>query len=112
VTLAAAILFRFPSDFRTGVCSIVPVAAIALIVRSLFVGKLVSTLLFFGVLDIFTAFHRTQFSHLLISVLDMATLALFVASPIILGKSTSPSVLKHSIRKVVIPTSRQDDRSS
>jgi hypothetical protein len=42
----------------------------------------------------FTPFHRTQFSHLLISVLDMATLALLAASPIILGKSTSPLVLK------------------
>jgi hypothetical protein len=88
VTLAAAVLFHSPSDFRTGVCIIVSVAATTLAVRSLFTGKLVWALLFLGVLGVFTPFQRTRSSLLLISVLDMATLALFAASPIILGKST------------------------
>jgi hypothetical protein len=103
VTLAAAVLFHSPSDFRMGLCITVSVAATTLAVRSLFTGKLVWTLLFLGVLGVvFTPFHRTQFSHLLISILDMAALALLAASPLILGKSTSPLVLKHPTKKVVI----------
>jgi hypothetical protein len=43
-----------------------------------------------------------QFSHLVISILDMATLALLAASPMILGKSTSPFVLKHAKENVVL----------
>jgi hypothetical protein len=81
-SLTAAVLFRSPSDFRIGVCIIVSAAATPLAVRSLFTDKLVWTLLFLGVLGIFTPFHRTQFSHLLISIIDMATLALLAASPI------------------------------
>jgi hypothetical protein len=94
-TLAAAVLFRSPSDFRMGVCIIVSVAAATVVVRSLFTGRFVWTLLFLGVLGVFTPFHRMQFSHLVICILDMATLALLAASPIIFGKSTGPFVLKH-----------------
>jgi hypothetical protein len=93
-TLAVAILFRFPSDFRMGVCIIVSVAAATVVFQSLFTGKFVWTLLFVGVLGVFTPFHRTQFSYFVISILDMATLALLAASPIMLAKSTSPFVLK------------------
>ncbi len=103
VTLAAAILFRFPSDFRMVVCIIVSVSAITLAGRSLFTGKLVLALLFLGVVGVFTPFHRNQFSLLLNYILDMATLALFAASPIILAKSTSPLVPTHPARSVVIP---------
>jgi hypothetical protein len=102
VTLGAAVLFRSPSDFRMGVCIVVSVAAATLAVRSLFTRKFVWTLLFVGVLSVFTPFHRTQFSHLVISILDMATLALLAASPIILGKPTSPFVFKHPKGNVVI----------
>jgi hypothetical protein len=87
--LAAAVLFRSPSDFRVAVCIIVSVAATTLAGRSIFTGKLVWTLFFLGVLGVFAPFHRTQFSHLIISILDMATLALFAASPIILGKPSA-----------------------
>jgi hypothetical protein len=52
------------------------------------------------VLGVFTPLHRMQFSHLLISILDMATLALLAASQIILGKSTGPLVLKHPTGKL------------
>ena len=93
-TLAASVLFRSPSDFRMGMCIIVSLAAATVVVHSLFSGKFVWALLFMGVLGIFTPFHRTQFSHLVTSILDMATLALFAASPIILGKSSS-LVFKH-----------------
>jgi hypothetical protein len=101
LTLAAAILFRSPSDFRMEVCLIVSVAAITLAVRSVFTGKLVWTLLFLGVVGVFAPLHRTQFSHLIISILDMMTLALFAASPIILGKSTGPLLLKHPQEKLI-----------
>jgi hypothetical protein len=99
-TLAAAVLYRSPADFRLGVCIIVSVAAATLAVRSLFTGKLVWTLLFLGVLGVFTPFHRAQSSHLLISILDMATLALLAASPIILGKSARRWALKHPTGKL------------
>jgi hypothetical protein len=102
LTLAAAVLFRSPSDFRMSVCIIVSVAAAMVVVRSLFTGKFVWTLPFLGVLGVFTPFHQMQFSHLVISILDMATLALLAASPMILGKSTSPFVLKHAKENVVL----------
>jgi predicted membrane channel-forming protein YqfA (hemolysin III family) len=100
VTLAAAVLFRSPPDFRTGLCVIVSLAAAAVVVRSLFTGKFVWTLPFLGVLGIFTPFHRAQFSHFVISILDMATLALLAVSPIIFEKSTRPLMLKHPATKV------------
>jgi len=102
VTLAAAVLFHPPSDFRMAVCIIVSVAAATVVDRSLFTGKFLWTLLFLGVLGIFTPFHRTQFSYLVISILDMATLMLLAASPMILGRSTSHGALKPSIRKLEI----------
>ncbi len=101
-TLAAAVLFRSPPDFRMGLCIIVSVAAITLAVRSLFIGKLVGTLLFLAVLSVFTPFRRTQFSHSIISIIDMATLALFAVSPILLRKPTSQSVLKDPKDNVAI----------
>ena len=93
VTLAVAILFRSPTDFRMSVCIIVSVAATVLAARSLFTGKFTWTLLFVAVLGAFTPFHRMEFSHVVISVLDMATLALFAASPIILRRSAHAMAL-------------------
>jgi len=63
-------------------------------------ARLVWTLLFFAVVGIFTALHPNQFSHLLISILDVATLALLAASPIILGKPTRPFVL-HTLTELL-----------
>jgi hypothetical protein len=103
ITLAAAILFRFPADFRMMVCIIISVAATALAARSLFTGKLILALLFLGVVGAFTPFHRNQFSLLLTYILDMATLALFAASPIILGKSAAPLAHKRTSQSVVNP---------
>jgi len=100
--LAGAVLFRSPSDFRMSVCIMVSVAATAVVVRSFFTGKFVWALLFVGVLGVFTPLHRTQYSHLIISILDMVTLALLAASPIILGKSTGPLVLKPAKESIAI----------
>ena len=94
VTLAAAVLLRSPSDLRMGVCVVVSVTAITLAFRSLFTGKLLWALLFGSVLGLFTPFHQTQYSHFIVSILDMATLALFAASPILLGKSARALLLK------------------
>jgi hypothetical protein len=83
VTLAAAILFRSPSDFMMGVFIIVSVAAPTLAVRSPLTGKFVWTRLFLRVLGVFTSFQRAQLSHF-ISIFEMAPLAFFAALPIIL----------------------------
>ena len=83
-------------------CIIVSVAAVTIVIRSMVHGKLVWALPFLGVLAVFTPFHQTQFSYLISSILDMATLALLAASPIILGKSSSHGGLKHPVTKVVI----------
>jgi hypothetical protein len=91
-TLAAAVLFRSSTDYRMAVCIIVSVATTTLAVRSLLIGKLVWALLFLGVLGIFTPFQRGQFSHVLISIFDLATLALFAVSPMLLRKSFMPRV--------------------
>jgi hypothetical protein len=87
--LAGAVLFRPSFDYRTAVCVVVSVATTTLAVRSLFTGKIAWAVVFVGVLGVFTPFQRLQFSsQLLLSVLDMATMALFAASPLIFRKST------------------------
>ena len=88
LALAAAVLFSSPSDYRMALCITVSVAATTVALRSLFSGKLVGAVLFVGVLGIFTPFLLSPFSHVLRSILDMATLALFAASPLMLRKST------------------------
>jgi hypothetical protein len=93
VTLAAAVLFQSPSGYRVGVCIIVSVAATTIAVRGLFSGKLAWALLFLGVVGIFTPFQLSQFPHVLIAILDMATLALFAASPMILESFIRPVVV-------------------
>ena len=92
VALAGAVLFRFPSDYRVAVCAIVSVTAIALAVRSLFTGKLAWTVLFLGILGIFTPLQPRWDSHIFISVFDMVTLVVFAASPIIFRRSMRPVV--------------------
>jgi hypothetical protein len=87
--LALAVLFRSSaSDHRIVLCIIVSAAATTVIVRCLFNGKLVWTLPFLGVLGLFTPFQVGRFSHPLISILDMASMVLFAASPMILREST------------------------
>jgi hypothetical protein len=88
VTLALAVLFRSPADYRMWVCIIVCLAAAALVVRCLLTGKFMLALLFLAILGIFTPFQVGRLSHERISLLDMASLALFAASPLVLKKST------------------------
>lgn len=98
--LAITVLFRLSSDSRMAVCILVSVATITLALRSLLTGKIVWALLFLSVLGVFTPFQRPQFSNLLISVLDMATLALFAASPMILRKPIRPVVVNVPLEKL------------
>ena len=69
-------------------------------VRAVLTGRFASALLFASVLGLFRLFHPTQFSYVRTSILDMATLALFAASPIIFGKSAGPLALKHPTGKL------------
>jgi len=82
------------------VCIIVSLAASAVSVRAVLTGKFVSALLFASVLGIFTPFHPTQFSYVRTVVVDMATLALFAAAPIIFRKSAGALALKHPTGKL------------
>jgi hypothetical protein len=94
------VLFRYPLDYRTPVCIIVSLAAVTFCVRAFLAGKFVSGLLFVSVLGFFTPFHPTHLSHVSTSIVDMATLALFAASPIIFGKSAGPLALKQPAGKL------------
>jgi hypothetical protein len=89
VTLALAVWFRSPSDYRMTVCIIVSVAALTVVLRCLFTQRIVWALPFLGILGIFTPFQISRFSHQLISIVDIASLALFAASPMILRESTT-----------------------
>jgi hypothetical protein len=85
--LSLAVLYRSPTDYRMAVCVIVCVAATTLVVRCLFVGKILWALPFLGILGMFTPFQVGRFSHPLISIVDMMSLALFAISPMILRRS-------------------------
>ena len=100
LALAASVLFRYSMDYRTPVCIIVSLAAGTFSVRALLTGKFVWAFLFASVLALFTPFHPTQFSYVRTSILDMAMLALFAASPIIFRKSAGPLALVHPSRKL------------
>jgi hypothetical protein len=88
--LAAAVLFRFSPGNRMPVCIVVCVATILLAVRSVLNGKFVWALLFLGLLGVFTPFRSNQFSQVIVSLFDLATLALFAVSPLLLRKSVIP----------------------
>lgn len=86
-TLAMAVLWRSSPDYRMPVCLVVSAGSIFLAVRSFSRGKFILGLLFLGTLGVFTPFRSGQFSHALVPILDMATLALFAASPFLITKS-------------------------
>lgn len=92
--LAGSVLFPSSRDYRTPVCIIVCVAALMLALRSLLMSNAMWALLFLSVVGIFTPLRSEQFSHLFVSVFDLATLALFAVSPRILRACTDqvPSV--------------------
>ncbi len=89
LTLATAVLFRSPAEYRVLVCIIVSLATVTLAARTLASRKPVWTLLFLAILCIFTPFQIGRFSHGFISVVDMASLALFAVWPMILRNSTT-----------------------
>jgi hypothetical protein len=91
-TLAAAVLLRPSADQRMAISVIVSVAAAVLVLRCLFTGKVVIAALFLGVLGAFTPFRMSPFSHAFISILDLATLALFTVTPMMLRKTLMPTV--------------------
>lgn len=97
--LATAVLFRSPSEHRTVVCIVVCVATTMLAIRTLSSGKPMWAILFLAVLGIFTPFQLSRFSHELISILDMMTLGLFAASPLMLRKSTMTVVPSAPLEK-------------
>lgn len=109
-TLAIAVLWRSSPDYRVPVGVIVSVVAIMLAVRALSTRKFIWGLLFLGVLGVFTPFRTNQFSHALVSTLDMATLALFALSPIMLRKSRTPVALAPIAGSLAVPTVPQPAR--
>jgi hypothetical protein len=92
-TLAVAVLFYSSTDQWMPICVVVSVASIVLVLRSLFTGKVVIAMLFLGVLGLFTPFRNSPFSHVVVSIFHLATLALFAVSPIMLRKSVAPTAL-------------------
>jgi uncharacterized protein DUF6804 len=98
IALAASVLFRSSADYRMLISIVVSVAALLLVVRSLSKGKVVWSVLFLVALGVFTPFRISHFSPELISIFDLATLALFAASPMMLRK---PAVV------VGVPSGRQ-----
>ncbi len=88
LTLALAVLFRSPADYRLTVCIIVSLAAILFTAHCLMTARFLWALLFLALLGIFTPFHVSRFSHGFISIFDMASMALFAATPMILRRST------------------------
>ena len=87
LTLALAVLFGSPVEDRIFVCLIISMTTVTLAVRSMLRGKLACALLFSVVLGFFTPFQINRFSPAFVSIVDMATLALFAVAPIILEKS-------------------------
>jgi uncharacterized membrane protein len=85
-TLALVVLFRSPADYRMVVCIIVSLAAITLVVRCLLAGNIFWAFPFVVILGAFTPFQLGRFSHPLMSIIDMVSLALFAASPVILRR--------------------------
>jgi hypothetical protein len=100
VALAASILFRDSLDHRMLVCIIVSVAAATIGIGAALTGKFMWALLFVSVLGLFTPFHPAQLSYVHNSILDMAAMALFAASPMMFGKSAGPLALKHPAGKL------------
>jgi len=87
VILAAAVCFGLPSDYRLSVSIIVSAAALLLVVQSLSTGRIMGALIFLGIVGVFTPLRSSQFSDTFTSILDLVTLALFAASPVLLRKS-------------------------
>jgi len=98
--LATSVLFRSSPNYRMPVCVIVSMAGIMLAVRSLLTGKVAYAVVFLAILGIFTPFRSRQFSPVPASILDLLTLALLAASPMMIRKSTTPVVASATPEKL------------
>ena len=88
LTLALAVLFRSPVEYRMTVCIIVSLAAITFVARCLLTGQFLWAMPFLAILAMFTPFHVSRLSHGFISIFDMASMVMFAVSPLILRRST------------------------
>jgi hypothetical protein len=109
-TLAGAVLWESSPDYRMVVAVIVSGAAIMLAVQAFSSRKFIWGLVFLGVLGIFTPFQRGRFPGVLVAVLDIATLALFAVSPIVLRKSFTPAASSILSGNLAAPIVRQPAR--
>jgi hypothetical protein len=91
LALAAVVLFRSPSDYRTAVSIIGSLATTAVSVPSRIRGKPMWALVFLAAPGIFTSFQR-RFSHLPTGILDRAELQFISASPLIPRRHTMTAV--------------------
>jgi hypothetical protein len=89
-TLAVAVLGGSFPDHRLPISIIVSAGGILLAVQAFSARKPIFAFLFLGVLGVFTPFQIAQFSHSLVPILDMATLALFAISPFMFRTSVNP----------------------
>jgi hypothetical protein len=90
--LATSVLFSSSPEYRMPVCVIVSMAAVLLAVRSLFTGKIAYAVLFLSIVGIFTPLRSGQFSPVVASILDLLTLSLLAASPMMIRRSRRPVV--------------------
>ncbi len=98
LALSLAVLWQSAPEYRMAICVVVSVGGITLAIRALSTGKLLWALVFVGVLGVFTPFRISQFSHSLVAMLDMVTLALFAVSPLLLKKArTVPGASQGSL---------------
>ena len=92
-TLAIAVLGGSFPMHRLPISIIVSVGGVLLAVRAFSAGKPIWAFLFLAVVGVFTPFQIGQFSHALVPILDMATLALFAISPFMCRTSVNPVVI-------------------
>ena len=98
VTLAAIIVLAVPvlsnasPDFRVATSLVVSAGAVVLALRAFLLNRFLWGLAFLGVLGAFTPFRPAVFSPALVWVIDLAALALFAGSPLILKKSKTPVI--------------------
>lgn len=67
----------------------VSVGAITLVIRCLLTRRVAWALPFLGILGMFTPFQISRFSPKFLTLIDMASLVLFAAVPLILKKTTA-----------------------
>jgi hypothetical protein len=104
--LAPAVLWRFSRAYRTPVCGIASLAAILLAIRALSARQFIWGFAFLGIRGGFTPFWSGHLSPALLTTFDMATLALFAISPVVLKRSSTVAVLWQADRSSTSPIDR------